>query len=221
MESDIDVNDLVSQNFKWDEKLNGFAIKSHEAIKAFSLAEIEELKRLRDEGKLHSLGAFGFIVDMAHESLFFSKTDIEAVRPVAKENRDFATYVSMLEFASRKLQEEAVGLLFEGDVWIAIQYLRAVAEENNGVREEVCLNLPKLKNEQGSKFSLPCIGFGYDASLNFIAEVVDSQFRMWISWTIYDEAKLNSKDIARHLIGQAIAKNCIDRIKFVSSSKGE
>lgn len=208
---------LVSTYFKWSEKRNGFAIESHEAIKAFNTEELQALKKLQEEGKLSSVGAFGFVVNRSCESLFFSKTDIEAVRPVAKENRDFMAYAFMLEFASRKLGEEAVGLLFEGDVWVAIQYLKAVAEENEGVLEEVWSKLPKLKNDQGTKFSLPCIGFGYDASLNFIAEVVDGQFRMWISWTIYDEARTASGDVVRHLIGQAIAKNCIGQIKFIAA----
>ena len=217
-ENQINATLLVSTYFKWSEKRNGFAIESHEAIKAFNTAELQALKRLEEEGKLSSVGAFGYVVNRSYETLFFSKTDIEAVRPVAKENRDFAAYAFMLEFASRKLGEEAVGLLFEGDVWVAISYVRAVAEENEGVLEEICLKLPKLRNDQGTKFSLPCIGFGYGASLNFIAEVVGGQFRMWISWTIYDEAKTVSGDVVRHLVGQAIAKNCIDQMKFIASS---
>ena len=215
MKTETNAYELVSSNFKWNEKHDGFAVESHEAIKNFTLAEIDELKKLQAEGKLTPIGTFGFMVKREHESLFFSKTDIEAVRPVAKENRDFAAYAFMLEFASRKLGEEAVGLLFEGDVWTAISYLRAIAEENEGMLESICNSLPKLKNDQGTKFALPCAGFGFNASFNFIAEVVDDQFRMWISWTIYEE-KVLSGDIIRYLIGQAIAMNCIDRIKFIS-----
>lgn len=222
METEIDANTLVSENFKWDESLDGFAMKSHEVIKAFTMTEIEALKRLVEEHKLHQLGAFGFIVERACEHMFFSRSDIEAVRPVAREDADMAAYVFMISFASEKIAKDAIGMLIKCNVHKACNFIgHAAWSENEDELNHILKQLPKLKDNQGTKFSLE--GNGMPAKLNFIAEVVESHFRLWVSWTIHDNIAAGMKDnakmeVVRALTGAAIATECIGETSFSSAA---
>lgn len=222
MEEKIDTSLLVSENFKWDEKLDGFAMKSHEVIKAFTMAEIEALKRLVEEQKLRQVGAFGFIVERACERMFFSRSDIEAVRPVAREDADMAAYAFMISFAAEKIAKNAIGMLVKCEVHKACSFIgHAAWSENEDELNHILKQLPKLEDNQGTKFSLE--GNGMPAKLNFIAEVVDSQFRLWVSWTIHDSISAAMKDnakmeVVRALTGAAVATECIGEASFSSAA---
>ena len=220
----IDVQRLVSESFKLNERHDGFAIESSEAIRAFNMAEIEELKKLQKKGILAQLGAFGFIVERACEHMFFSRSEIEAVRPTAKEDKDMAAYAFMISFASEKIAKDAIGMLLKCDVQKACDFIGHVAwsEDENEI-SHILEQLPKLQNNQGTKFSLN--GNGFPAKLNFIAEVVDGCFRLWTSWTVHDTIVPKLKDNARmeairSLIGAAVATECIGEASF-SSMKEE
>lgn len=216
----MDVQRIVSENFKWNEKQDGFAIESSEAIRAFNMTEIEELKKLQKKGILAQLGAFGFIVERACEHMFFSKSEIEAVRPTAREDKDMAAYAFMISFASEKIAKEAVGMLLNCDVQKVCNFIgHAAWSEDEKNMNYILEQLPKLENNQGTKFSLE--GNGFPAKLNFIAEVVDGRFRLWTSWTIHDNIVSKMKENARmeairSLIGAAIATECIGEATFSS-----
>ena len=205
---------LVSGNFKWSQKRAGFVVESHEAIKAFNMAEIDQLRSLQAEGVLKPLGAFGFVVEKSFESRFFSKTELEQARPAVKENKDLAVLASMLEYASRKVSCEALSLFAVVSADKACRYLKAIASGSN--LKSIVEALPKLQNNQGSKFQVRLKDTV--AMMDCVAEVVDGRFRLWISWSLNEEAagETTREDAFKILIGEAIACNIIGSIAFVS-----
>ena len=217
MPINMDTIRLISGNFKWSRKRAGFAVESAEAIKAFNMTEIDLLRSLQAEGILKPLGAFGFIVEKEFESRFFSKTELEQARPAIKENKDFAVLASLIEYASRKIAQEALSLFVAADAEKAGRYLQSVADTADGSLGRIIKALPRLQSNQGSKFQV--LARGSDAPLDCVAEVVDGQFRLWISWALDEEESssgLSRADAFKILIGEAVAHNLVGNISFIS-----
>ncbi len=210
---------LVGDRFHWSPKREGFVIESNEAIRAFNMEEIGILKSLKEAGYLKQLGAFGFIVARSHEDQFFSKTDIEAVRPCEKENREFFAIATMLDYAVVQIVKEASGVLYSGKVDECQKFIEDTTEELPE-RKALLDGLANLKNDQGTKFGIQ--GKGVHAVLDFIAEVVKDKFRLWVSWSPLENSKVSDEDAiaeaARMVIGYIISKNCLESISFIPKS---
>lgn len=213
---------LVRTAFEWNGQ-KGFFTAKPDKVMRLSTAMIARLKELAKEGIIRQEGAFAFKVPIKSESLFWSKTELDEVRPPEKESGDTAIYASMMALAMKHMESEVKSASFAGSVWEICGFLDDLctsAEDWNEKKQNYLGRIASFGEDEGAKFSIP----GEDLSAIYDCTVEISKGKMgkvWIEWRVDEDCLFERDEVKREQDRQISLKEAFRRIIAVGIKRDE
>lgn len=213
---------LVRTVFKWNGNERLFTAAPIDVMR-LDTASIGRLKELAQEGTVKQETAFSYKMPIKSEGLFWSKTEIETVRPPAANEGDIAVYASMIALAVKHMENGATSASFAGSIWEICGFLDDLctsSEEWYRKKQEYLDQIADFKQDEGAKFSIP--GEDLSAIYDCTVEISEKQMgKVWLEWRVDEDCLFQQDEAKREEDRQESLREAVRRIIAVAVKRGE
>ena len=213
---------LVRTAFEWSGQAGFFTAKPDKVMR-LTTAMIARLKELAKEGIIRQEGAFAFKMPIKSENLFWSKTELDEVRPPERKNGDTAVYASMIALSVKHMEREVKSASFAGSVWEICGFLDDLctsSEEWNERKQDYLDRIASFGENEGARFSIP--GEDLSAIYDCTVEISEKKTgKVWIEWRVDEDCLFEKDEAKREQDRQVSLKEAVRRIIAVGVKRDE